>query len=235
MELEGAVPPLWLRRHTGRLSDIADAQRGTDELFREWTLVREGDRVLDAGCGFGVLAGPLSRRFGPKGRYLGFDLHGPSIRWAQRSISSADRRFRFVLTSPESRDEGRFPAPDGEADFVLAKSFFTHLPEPAARRAFEEIARTLAPDGRALVTAFLFEASHPPLALFPYPDAGSPVRWRWKSRPEAAIAFERVHFTRMLEEAGLAVEIFRPGFWPRADGLNAQDVLLVSHAGAPNG
>jgi hypothetical protein len=54
------------------------------------------------------------------------------------------------------------------------------------------------------------------------------VRWRWKNRPEAVVAYERVFFSELVAAAGLRIENFRPGFWPRADRLHAQDVLVLT-------
>ncbi len=221
-------PPLWIRRHTGSPDSIVSAARRMEELVKEWSLVRPGDRVLDAGCGFGVMAGPLSRLAGPTGSYLGFDLHAPSVGWAKRLASaradSGVSREEFTVGDAGS---GRFPAADGEAGFLLAKSLFTHLTERPARAALGEICRTLAPGRWALVTVFLFEPGRLAEDLFPYPDPESPVRWSWRARPEAAIAFERAHFGEMLTTAGLAVERFLPGFWPASETLHGQDILLL--------
>jgi len=124
---------------------------------------------------------------------------------------------------------------DAGADLVLAKSLFTHLTETPAREALSQIARALAPTGRAVVTAFLFEADRPPRRLFPYPSPQARVRWRLKNRPEAAVAWERIRFTELIIEAGLAVAAFRPGFWPRGDRLDAQDVLILEKPRAAGG
>lgn len=226
---EFPAPPLWLLRHTGAIAHVESSADATDALIAELELLAPESRVADAGCGFGIMATRLARRLGPEGRYVGFDIHGPSIRWAQRSLAAGDRRLRFVLV--RSDPAGSWPVGDAGADLVLAKSLFTHLTEPLARGAFREIARCLAPGGRALVTAFLFEADRPPERLLPYPGPGAAVRWRWKNRPQAIVAYERSRFTQLLTEAGLAVSAFRPGFWPRAAALDAQDVLVLERGG----
>ena len=224
---EGLLPPLWLRRHTGPLSEIERSAAAIQALVADLDLLHSGDRVLDVGSGFGIMAERLEGFIGAEGRYLGFDVHGPSVRWAQRHLASSDRRFRFVL-GRRVESQWTLPVTDRDADFILAKSLFTHLGDTAARRVLNEMERVLAPGGRALLTAFLFEEDRAPLALFPFPHPGASVRWKWKARPEAAVAYERLHFSRMLEDAGLDVETFRPGFWPGSDRLHAQDVLVIS-------
>jgi hypothetical protein len=78
------------------------------------------------------------------------------------------------------------------------------------------------------VTTFLFEEDRPPDLLLPFPGSGSPIRWRWKNRPQAMVAYERVYFSELIAAVGLRIEVFKPGFWPRADRLEAQDVLVLS-------
>jgi ubiquinone/menaquinone biosynthesis C-methylase UbiE len=224
VQQQSKSPPLWLQRHTGPISEIATSAKTCDELIGELGLVGPGSSVVDAGCGFGVMAPFFSERVGSTGRYLGFDSHGPSIRWAQRFLATTEPRFRFVLSGVERS----WPVPDSDADLVLAKSLFTHLTEEASRHAFQEIARVLKRDGRALVTTFLFEEDRPPDLLLPFPRPGSPIRWRWKNRPQAMVAYERVYFSELIAAAGLRIEVFRPGFWPRADRLQAQDVLVLA-------
>jgi len=220
-------PPLWLQRHTGPISEIRPSAHACGELIDELDLLHSGDDVADAGCGFGVMANVLADRFGRSGTYLGFDTH--SIRWAQRFLARSDSRLRFVLVGSEPSNPV-WPAASESVDLVLAKSLFTHLTSDASRRALAEISRILKPAGKALVTAFLYEDDRSPGALLPYPGEGSPVRWRWKHRPEAIVAYERVFFSDLITAAGLHVDLFRPGFWPRADRLNAQDVLVLSKA-----
>jgi len=226
LQTEGGrpTPPLWLLRHTGPVAHVESSADATDRLVGELGLAADA-RIVDAGCGFGAMAMRLTSRLGPDGRYLGFDIHGPSIRWAQIHIATSDPRVRFVLVRRDPSEA--WPVADQDADFVIAKSLFTHLPEPAARAAFREMARSLRPGGRALVTAFLFEEDRSPDALLPYPGVGARVRWRWRNRPEAVVAYERTHFTKLLMEAGLVVESFRPGFWPKAEKLDAQDTLIL--------
>ena len=236
------LPPLWLRRHTGPIASFESAARDTAGLLARLGLPGAGDSVLDMGCGCGVMVDALLERTGPGGRYVGFDVHGPSIRWCRRR--RADPRCRFevaALASPYGGRSGasvaayRFPVADGEVDFVLAKSLFTHLLADDARRYLAEIRRALRPGGRGVLTAFLFDAARagaagPPPA-FPHParTAAAPVRWRLASRPQAAVAFERAFFESMLAEARLDLVTLIPGYWPGdATVPRGQDTLVVA-------
>ena len=177
---------------------------------------------------------------GPSGKYIGFDVHGPSIRWCKKRFA-ADGRFGFELAElgtawshgPNLVVEYRFPMNDAGADFVLAKSVFTHLLEREAQHYLQETRRVLQRGGAALLTAFLLEgngaapqAFRPADLTFPY--GSHPVWWHAKSRPEAAVAYEKMHFLRMVEAAELRVERLIHGSWSgRGPSPNFQDIVVV--------
>jgi SAM-dependent methyltransferase len=200
------------------------------------------DDVLDVGCGAGGMAGELSRRMGPNARYVGFDVHAPSIRWC-REFFRDDPRLCFELADVAPPDglgsagsaaaPYRFPMQSGGAGFVLAKSLFTHLLEPEARHYLREIGRTLkGGEGRgAVVTAFLFDARSfaSERARRVFRHGGERVRWRRFYRPTAAVAYDRSLFEEMVREAGLRVLWTSLHFYPGSDRLRAQDILLLGH------
>jgi SAM-dependent methyltransferase len=202
-------------------------------------LVRPADTVLDIGCGPGAMVPGLLRRLGPSGRYVGFDVHEASISWC-RNRWADDARLRFELapiatpygpTAGSGAETYRFPVSDGAADLVLAKSVFTHLPEEPARHYLAEVRRTLRPGRAAVVTAFLFDAAGPALPLvrtgFPHEGHAGLVRWRRRTRPTAAIAYDRSLFSEMTAAAGLRIIWMSPGFFPGASRPAGQDVLLL--------
>jgi ubiquinone/menaquinone biosynthesis C-methylase UbiE len=232
----GDLPPLWLRRHVGPVGAFESAARDMEMILRRHQLVRPADRILEIGCGCGAMIPAFVRLLGPEGKYVGFDVHSPSIRWCRRRFA-ADLRFRFELAEIASpygdpslqrpAQAYRFPLDDAAADFILAKSVFTHLLEGDARHYLREIRRTLRPGRLALITAFLFDGATRPVA-FPFPDQDSPVRWLRNPRPQAAMAFDRMFFEGMIAEAGLTLRELVPGFWPgTAPVPRGQDVLVL--------
>jgi SAM-dependent methyltransferase len=215
------LPPLWLRRHTGAVGRFESAARDTAAFLDGLGLVEPDFRVLDVGCGAGAMVPEFSRRLGPEGRYVGFDVHEPSIRWC-RAHYAGDRRLTFDLAriasaygerfGPPAADY-RFPVEDGQADLVLAKSVFTHLLPADAAHYLAEIRRVLRPGRAAVVTAFLFDARGAALDLvrraLPCEDERGNVRWRLRSRPTAAVAYAKT------------------SYFPGADRLRGQDTLLL--------
>jgi SAM-dependent methyltransferase len=235
------LPPVWLRRHAGPVRGFERAAADMAGLVDQFGLLRESDTVLDAGCGAGAMVPELLRRLSPAGRYVGFDVHAPSIRWCRRRYAG-DPRLRFemaAIASPYGSPTGepashfRFPASDAEADLVLAKSLFTHLERPEACRYLSEIRRVLRPGRAALVTTFLFDGDGPTMDLvrreFPFEDPRSRRRYRSRLRPTAAIAYPRADFDGMVEEAGLRVQWMVPGFFPGSSPVTGQDTLLLGH------
>ena len=222
-----SLPPLWLRRHAGPVGKFESAAREMTATIVQLGLVREGDCVLDLGCGASAMVPSLARLIGATGSYVGIDRHAPSIAWARRRFSP-EARLRF-----ERAEEGQqLPLDEAGCGFILAKSLFTHLLESEARRYLTEIRRVLAPGRAALVTAFLFEkqsrTGRGQSSFFRAAGPSGLVRMRSAARPRSAVAYERGLFLSMLAAAGLAIGVEIPGFCPGdADPPAGQDVLIL--------
>jgi SAM-dependent methyltransferase len=238
-----ALPPLWLRRHAGPVANFVSSALAAERLLDELGLLRAGASVVDLGCGPGAMAPVFARHLGPGGRYLGLDVHEPSIRWCRRQWA-VDPRFRFELLDRESPyrttrggRRGGLPVAPGSVDLVIAKSVFTHVLAEECADLLAEIRRVLAPErGRALVTAFLFDGRRdgglPP--YFPHPDPKAAVRWRYRRWPHAAVAYERGLFDFLARANGLVCERFLAGFFPgTAAEPSGQDVLVLAPEGEP--
>lgn len=239
------LPPLWLRRHAGPVKYFVSSALEAERTLVELDLIRSDASVVDLGCGPGGMAPVFARRLDERGRYLGLDVHAPSIRWC-RERWARDARFRFRLLerdSPYSTSsgggDGAIPVADGSVDLVVAKSLFTHVLAEETAALLAEIRRVLEPDsGRAFVTAFLFDgarsADGPP--FFPFPEPGAEVRWRQRRWPHAAVAYERELFEFLCAANGLGCERFVGGFYPGGDEIpRGQDILVLAPVEARSG
>jgi ubiquinone/menaquinone biosynthesis C-methylase UbiE len=100
--------------------------------------LREGDRVLDAGCGTGRALPPLRTAVGPSGVVLGADLTPAMLDEAVRAGRGRDGRLLLA-------DVAALPLRSGSLDAVFGAGLISHLPRPAAN--LRELARVVRPGG----------------------------------------------------------------------------------------
>ncbi|MFJ8192678.1 class I SAM-dependent methyltransferase [Streptomyces sp. NPDC096094] len=100
--------------------------------------LREGDHVLDAGCGTGRALPPLRAAVGPSGLVVGADLTPAMLQAAARA--GRDRDGHLLLT-----DVAALPLRSRTLDAVFAAGLVAHLPDPAGN--LRELARVVRPGG----------------------------------------------------------------------------------------
>lgn len=100
--------------------------------------LREGDRVLDAGCGTGRALAPLRAAVGPSGVVLGADLTPAMLQAAV--AAGRDREGRLLLA-----DVTALPLRTESLDAVFGAGLISHLPDPAEN--LRELARVVRPGG----------------------------------------------------------------------------------------
>ncbi|MEU8585827.1 methyltransferase domain-containing protein [Streptomyces sp. NPDC048664] len=101
--------------------------------------LREGDRVLDAGCGTGRALTPLRAAVGPTGVVLGADLTPAMLEAAVAAGRNHDGRLLLA-------DVAVLPLRAQCLDAVFAAGLVAHLPQPAEN--LRELARVVRPGGR---------------------------------------------------------------------------------------
>jgi SAM-dependent methyltransferase len=229
---KGDYPPLHLRRHSGPLVAFDRAASEFVGYLAALTDLGPSSNVLDMGCGSGALAIMLRERL-VDGSYRGFDVHEPSVRWARSHLG--DDRFAFqsfdywnATYNPPGQRHLPWPVDNDWADVTLLKSVFTHmLPEDVAFY-LSELARTLRPGGRAITTAFTFDAVDDEVRER-FPHEGEGYRYLRSTSPESAIAFPREWLVDSARAAGLVPTMYL-GYWRRQQErpLAYQDVMALS-------
>ena len=188
--------------------------------------LRAGDRVLDIGCGTGVVARLAKDRLGTDGTVVGVDLSPPMIAVAR----SIEPRVEW-----RAGDAGALPVRDPERfDVVICQQGLQFFPDKAA--AAREMRRVLSPGGRLLVSAWRGEDPvSRELRLVAEVHVGAVADQRWGFGDEVAIR-------DLLEHAGLRdVRVETVSRTIRfADGIvyvhmNAMALVGMSHGGASMG
>jgi SAM-dependent methyltransferase len=129
----------WDGAPSGEKSEFARAQARMDEVLLCMAALRDGQRVLDVGCGFGASLDAVNRSF------TGMTLAGVNIDPRQLELCRTlepqnGNRFEW-----READACRLPFPDASFERVLCIEAMFHF---ASRGAFfAEAARVLAPGG----------------------------------------------------------------------------------------
>jgi ubiquinone/menaquinone biosynthesis C-methylase UbiE len=105
---------------------------------------REGERVLDVGCGTGIVARRAAARVGATGSVTGLDLNPGMLAVAQHAASEAHLPIEW-----RAGNAAALPFPDAAFDVVASHQMLQFVPDP--RGALTEMRRVLAPAGRAAV------------------------------------------------------------------------------------
>ncbi|NEC88413.1 methyltransferase domain-containing protein [Streptomyces sp. SID12501] len=100
--------------------------------------LREGARVLDAGCGTGRALAPLRDAVGPSGVVLGADLTPAMLEAAVRAGRGRDGQLLLA-------DAAALPLRSESLDAVFAAGLIAHLPQPGEN--LRELARVVRPGG----------------------------------------------------------------------------------------
>jgi SAM-dependent methyltransferase len=122
--------------------DVAEQRARTRAIVAP----RTGERGLDIGCGFGLLACELARDVGPTGRIMGVDaVPDMIIACEERARHDAvTGRTEFRQADPEA-----VPASSGSFDFVTAMQVYEYMAD--VERGLAEACRVLKPRGRLAV------------------------------------------------------------------------------------
>ena len=174
----------------GRVEDEVAARAAYLDLLK----IGPGERVLEVGCGSGVVLRDVARRVAPHGVAVGLD---PSPALLEIARGLADQAGCSECIELRAGDARALPFGSAEFDAALAVTSLAHIPE--GRRAIPELVRVVRPGGRVGIferDPDSYIISHPDRALTrrivaAQSDHGSADSWLARSLP------------RLLAEAGL--------------------------------
>ncbi len=242
-------PEPWLVFHNFGGSDFYESGAAASQGIQRQLGLGPSSRVLDIGCGSGRLAWPLHDVLSGEGAYIGFDVSANAVAFARRLMSGHEDRFSFHHANLFSKEynpqsllqakDYRFPCEDSWADGAWAISVFTHLLEEDAAHYLKELSRTLKPDGKAYLTAYLVndeiqERMAAKKSMLTMQRYKGPVWAGDMDVPEAATGYDEDAFLAMMNAAGLELEDgIRRGGWSLTKGATyTQDVFIVRRSSA---
>jgi cyclopropane fatty-acyl-phospholipid synthase-like methyltransferase len=207
------LPPYRLRMggaHFKRDADFVEAGIRDVKLLRQRAGLGRRKRLLDWGCGAGRLAIGVKHLLGNVADYHGVDIQPELLNWAKDHLTDEHTRFTLVdqhnaRYNPDGQATYDIPAEPGSVDVLYSYSVFSHMLADDVAGYARTIARILAPEGRALMTAFV-EEDVPDCVENPTDY----LKLEWKGALHC-VRFERRYFERLVGDAGLVVEEFVHG------------------------
>lgn len=130
------------------LSNFVGFGIGFKEKVLKAAQIKDGDRIIDVGCGTGTLA-ILAKQKYPNSTVVGVDPDAKILEIAKQKAKKADVKVYFVRAGADS-----LPIDSRSIDIVVSSLVFHHMPTEIKQKAIKEIYRVLKKDGKLLLADF---------------------------------------------------------------------------------
>jgi ubiquinone/menaquinone biosynthesis C-methylase UbiE len=211
-------------------------------IYKDICGLQPDEHMLDVGCGIGRKTVLLTQYLTKSAAYEGVDITKTGIEWCRKTITPRFPNFNFQQIdvynkyyNPQGKyapSVYKFPFADGNFDFAILGSVFTHMLPDDLSNYLLEVHRVLKMGGRCLITYFLLNEES--LCLFG--DGKSTLNFKHQSgkyrtisseMPEIAIAFDESWITDLYRKVGLKIMRLDYGSWcGRQKYLSYQDMIL---------
>jgi radical SAM protein with 4Fe4S-binding SPASM domain len=122
--------------------------------------VRQGETVVDLGCGAGIDVFIAARKVGPGGRAIGVDMTDPMLGVAEQSRGEVASALGYDVVEFRKGFLEEVPVEDRTADLVTSNCVINLSPDK--RRVFAEMWRILKDHGRIVVSDIVADRPLPP-------------------------------------------------------------------------
>jgi len=134
----------------GQDVDMVQAQWAKVDRALRMTDLREGDRLLEIGCGWGALAEQAARRFGAK--VTGVTLSAEQLAYGQQRLVGAGLSEQAQLRFQDYRD-----IDDGPYDAIASIEMVEAVGREYWDSYFSTVARLLKPGGKACIQSIVID------------------------------------------------------------------------------
>jgi len=237
------VPPLYLMRD-GTRDYVEFKQNGLDAFRRMLDFgLQPTDRILDIGSGIGRKTLPLVD-FLVGGSYEGIDPIASHVKWCSEKITPRYSNFRFQKIdvwgkyyNPKGSikpSEYIFPFRDGEFDFVILGSVFTHMFSTDMQHYVDEIARVLKRGGKGLITFFLLNPQSESLMAEGKSTLNMIYEYDNHSKAcdpnglETAVGHQEHFVLETFERRGIKADVTERGSWCGRAANYYQDIIRIT-------
>jgi SAM-dependent methyltransferase len=142
---------------------LLQSARNEAQRLLDYCQLKDKERVLDVGCGFGRL--PIGLIDIPlEISYLGLDVNPVAVDWCQRHITTRRSELQFMhlnINNERYNPDGlpldnqyHFPLPASSFDIIYLYSVFSHMVLPDVEIYLRDFRRLLNSNGRLFFTAF---------------------------------------------------------------------------------
>ncbi len=212
-----------------------------------------GNKILDVGCGTGILGIAAEPFVKEEGQYIGIDVKNDYREYWEENFP--EEYFEFIhfdaynptYSSGGSKEKAPWPFEDNSFDMVTALSVWTHMVGDDASYYLSEVARVLKKEGKAIITFFYLDEIYFNTVSGRNETKGKyhntlKSTWifdqkayksdqffcpKWVKNPEDAIGVNSGGMRDLLKKSMLEIDQYYPGSWKEMPGIYFQDLMIL--------
>jgi len=208
-------------------------------------------RIVDVGCGTGLIAISVEPYIEGGGYYVGMDVDKERIDFCKSKYRKSRYSFKHLdIANTEYHPDAqkkrtKWPVESSSYDMCTALSVWTHLARKDAIFYFSEVERVLKKNGKFISTFFLLDESYQPTKKKEKNESvyhnTRPGRWifenkaygendwrypSWAENPERATGVTKQGVKKLVNRTSMEIVEHKTGSWKETNGMYFQDILI---------